>query len=1053
MLNRYLLRLLSGIRSFQRVFMWGMIFVAAAVAAQGQVVTRETINQRVDLKSLPQAKKTLLTDLVAKTVKPLNLAVDPKSGSVISMQGQIAVSPQGTAPDVVTRTFLSKYAGLYGLKNLSTLTFLKPLKVGDIQQITAQQQYKGLPVFSAGIVVDVNPSGQVVSTCGQTVPVANLPTRSTVTNAQAIAALRRELNLPADYPVVPKLGVLDPNLVPGKSSQQQLAWQFVLDTPEGQQQVFVNNATGPVAMVLSIPAEINTGTTGNPCSQTVVPQYHTNPASGVPDFVTFGPGGLLFPESASGVAANVAMAFFSHYPLVFGTGDVPNQLKVISTQTDSQAPHLTHVVLQQMYGGTPVFGAELRVHMTPSLAITTISGNYVRDPQVLLMPIFSQQQALNAAAGPIADWRYQHSTQLPLPGTPNFPFLNNPLRLSNAFQQRQQILNNVLSQAQSKGLVVYPAVLNGRATSKNDLAYWFEFPEAKVFVSAISGQPISAISNRSFTDRVIYDARKAGEISVPSPVIRNGTLIPGGITPNPDAVAADPFVLSTLGFYSGVGRSSYDNHDSQVNIVTNSVFTLSPCPNAFWDGFRNEAWFCLGMMTDDILAHEFTHGVTATTAGLLPIDESGALNEHYSDVMAAVITQNTPAGPWVLGEGSVAACPATLTRPSNIRVMSNPALSCPAQPTNYANYIPRPVTCLGLLGPITDPTCDQGNVHGNDGIGNLAAFLISDGASGAGRSALGRARLGRLFHDTLTTRLHPWANYIDERNNTWDVARGLAANGAITQPSFDVTHVNQVSWAFTQVGVDQRLISGWSSVGGGLTGGRGTLTFYPGESLSGGSTVTDVELRVVARAGNYAYWEGRSRVLCATGAPAACIPGGAVTFPNTVGASPIFGATIATQGIGTASETTTVNYFHTGFLSFEIEVNIISTTPTGPPVIQSTQFESVTSTKAHWGGLGGKGDDSINTGVTVAGSADCVVDNVKVDALDKDDNVVVSAGKGAAASGSTSWPTWGSEITADGKGTNSTAVTVHWWYDLGVATRYRIHYFLSSASGGTCSAS
>jgi hypothetical protein len=335
--------------------------------------------------------------------------------------------------------------------------------------------------------------------------------------------------------------------------------------------------------------------------------------------------------------------------------------------------------------------------MTRSLAITSIGGNYVRDPQVLLTPSFSEQQALNAAAGTIADWIYEQTTLVGA-NSPNFPFLNNPLERLKTFQQNQ-IFYHVLSQAQSKGLVVFPAVLNQRASARNDLAYWFEFPEAKVLVSATNGQTISAIPNRSFTDRTIFGAEKTGELSFANhvPLIHNGTPIPGA-TLNPDAIAADSFVLNTLSFYTGLGRTSYDNNNSDVRIITDSVFTLSKCPNAFWDGFRNEAWFCLGMVTDDILAHEFTHGVTASTARLFPIDESGALNEHYSDVMAAMATQNTPGGPWVLGEGSVRAGSPSAAAPSNIRLMSNPALSCRAQPTNYANYIPRPATCLGLLG-------------------------------------------------------------------------------------------------------------------------------------------------------------------------------------------------------------------------------------------------------------------------------------------------------------------------------------------------------------------
>src|SRR5439155_19776478 len=71
------------------------------------------------------------------------------------------------------------------------------------------------------------------------------------------------------------------------------------------------------------------------------------------------------------------------YPLVFGTGDVPKQLQIKTIEQDTAPPYMTHVVLQQIYAGVPVFGCELRVHISPSLTITSISGNYLRDPRVV----------------------------------------------------------------------------------------------------------------------------------------------------------------------------------------------------------------------------------------------------------------------------------------------------------------------------------------------------------------------------------------------------------------------------------------------------------------------------------------------------------------------------------------------------------------------------------------------------------------------------------------------------------------------------------------------
>lgn len=42
-------------------------------------------------------------------------------------------------------------------------------------------------------------------------------------------------------------------------------------------------------------------------------------------------------------------------------------------------------------------------------------------------------------------------------------------------------------------------------------------------------------------------------------------------------------------------------------------------------------------MSVDIVAHEFTHGVTEYAAGLQYVDESGAANESFSDIFGTAV--------------------------------------------------------------------------------------------------------------------------------------------------------------------------------------------------------------------------------------------------------------------------------------------------------------------------------------------------------------------------------------------------------------------------------
>ena len=125
----------------------------------------------------------------------------------------------------------------------------------------------------------------------------------------------------------------------------------------------------------------------------------------------------------------------------------------------------------------------------------------------------------------------------------------------------------------------------------------------------------------------------------------------------------------------------------------------------------------------DIAAHEVTHGVTATTAGLLYTGQSGALNESFSDYFGNVIGNLIHGNDSVaMGEDScagIAAEPAvrarTRTAASSFRYMLNG--------NDFDDY-------LRILTPASGCSCcsttkqDYGGVHYNSAIWNNALWSI-----------------------------------------------------------------------------------------------------------------------------------------------------------------------------------------------------------------------------------------------------------------------------------------------------------------------------------------
>jgi len=88
------------------------------------------------------------------------------------------------------------------------------------------------------------------------------------------------------------------------------------------------------------------------------------------------------------------------------------------------------------------------------------------------------------------------------------------------------------------------------------------------------------------------------------------------------------------------GRKSYDDADGRMDAVTETTFNNNAndnfgCPNA--RAGTNSIRNCTGVVTDDIVAHEWMHVYTFNMNGLIYGYESGAVNEAFSDIFGECI--------------------------------------------------------------------------------------------------------------------------------------------------------------------------------------------------------------------------------------------------------------------------------------------------------------------------------------------------------------------------------------------------------------------------------
>jgi vibriolysin len=246
----------------------------------------------------------------------------------------------------------------------------------------------------------------------------------------------------------------------------------------------------------------------------------------------------------------------------------------------------------------------------------------------------------------------------------------------------------------------------------------------------------------------------------------NGGLTLPGILKRAEGAAAttDADVNAA---YDGVGatydafkafwnRDSYDN--AGAPLVSTVHYDRNLC-NAYWDGSSlvygdgDTSANCQPLArAPDVVAHEFTHALTASESRLVYAGESGGLNEAFSDIFAAFTeawvdggrngTLRVSANTWTVGEKVIA--PA-------LRFMNDPAAD-------------------GLSLDFRNGSADSWDVHHSSGIANLAFYLMSQGGlhprnkSRVVVAAIGMDKAIRVFYEMNVNLLTSNARFPDAAN-------------------------------------------------------------------------------------------------------------------------------------------------------------------------------------------------------------------------------------------------------------------------------------------------
>ena len=256
-------------------------------------------------------------------------------------------------------------------------------------------------------------------------------------------------------------------------------------------------------------------------------------------------------------------------------------------------------------------------------------------------------------------------------------------------------------------------------------------------------------------------------------------------------------MAKTLDFYKEVyGRNSFDDKGAPVyNLLYNldektesllgyesvnagALDTNAPYPMLYGMGGISFPASWGPVVELSVMAHEFTHLITDQTAKLEYKDESGALNESFSDVFGITAKKYSKnSTDWYIGEGMLVDY--DLKPITNLRDMANPKNSMDGSS-------PAPDTYEGehWVDPETDED-DHGGVHNNSSVQNKMYYLLTDGDKGTNDKGfaydvegIGIEKSRKIAYLTLTSYATMESDYAAIRKAWQEAAVALyGANG------------------------------------------------------------------------------------------------------------------------------------------------------------------------------------------------------------------------------------------------------------------------------------
>ena len=481
------------------------------------------------------------------------------------------------------------------------------------------------------------------------------------------------------------------------------------------------------------------------------------------------------------------------------------QLDIAVLQEDTMIPGRVHERLAQYYQGLPVFDAQV-VRQMDGRSVISIMGRLYDGLELDVNPAIAPHRATEVALAAAPPGAHVHGeTMLGV-----LPVPDGGYRLAYRMDVRSDLTRrDVYVDAVSEAIL---RSINGLQTQAAIGQGTGVFGGPRKVVANQVSSTYQAADTVRHGRTLTFDFK--GSLSRLNAFLNNFALAPSDIATDSDNIWEDGPTVDAHVYHGWVydyyfkrfGRRGMDDRNMQVKGIVHPLARSQATtqPRDVVDTFINNALYGgdgLLIYGDgdgriftnlagglDVVAHEWTHGVTDFSSKLVYQDESGALNEAFSDIIAAAMEfYFQPAGTgqdradWLIAEDVF------LLPPGFLRSLNNPIAG--GEPDHYS------------LRRFIGTSTDDGGVHFNLTIATHAFYLAVVGGrnrvSGINVAGVGMAnieRMERIFYRAFTLLMGPNSRFSDARRATLQAATDLYGAGS--------TERAQVEFAWTAVGVN-----------------------------------------------------------------------------------------------------------------------------------------------------------------------------------------------------------------------------------------------------------